>query len=272
MGNMRKQLPDLTLRDPSIVGLPFPSSLLPSTGVIRDLPDEVANAVQALNAQIAAQFVDPLLSASSVEELAGLLQKSFTRFWGTQLSLTGIVMTWLGRDAQRLSNFTWLAFQEAEAIVRERGYRWIGVDGTAVTLAGLSTMKRISLRAASEWFALEVASERSVFQKRDLTNELSEGAVRQWQHFIVAYTMVTWGVLRSLEVVPPRGRQENAVALAFWGRGFAVEAFHLAKEVGLLVPPVTERPVVLGDANEEERLAAAGLDHYASGLAREEKE
>jgi hypothetical protein len=147
-------------------------------------------------------------------------------------------------------------------LIRSRGPKWIGQDATLNALHGLTTIIRIA-RAATILFHKERAAD-------PRTNESDAEA---WANSIIAYAMAFSAVLTALNALESgrtTARLENVAAVAHCSKSFAVQAYHLTKEMGLLkfVPP--SAPVGRSD-DEDLALAEAGLDSYAEALAQDDQ-
>ncbi|HEV2448459.1 MAG TPA: hypothetical protein VGS58_21145 [Candidatus Sulfopaludibacter sp.] len=96
----------------------------------------------------------------------------------------------------------------------------------------------------------------------------------QWADSIIGFVMAFSAVLAALNALVCGRRTpaklENAAALAHWSRSYAVRVYHLSKTLGLLKASPRTAPIGSSD-EEDEILAAAGLDDYVEALVDEDR-
>ncbi len=252
-------------------------TVLPPGGTslaFRTLPATIREVLGALSGQIQVQVFDPLLCAPSRTELARSVETLYPVFAGDHLAMALVVLSVLGSDPLRVSRLTSLGFEEAERLVRDSGSARMGEDVTATMLVGLRTIKRTSL-ATVPWL------------RSRGPDRLEEPVTGEWATQVIAYMMVASAVLFSLASGPAdnrRGRLENLVDLVRWSRGYAVSAYHLARQIGALsaapapgpIPEAPEHarhlrgPDRAASDEEDWLLAESGLDDYRRILASDD--
>ena len=245
------------------VGPPVPAAAALGRELRQSLPPALIEALDKIGDQIAVEILDPLLCASSVEQLARTFERVFPKFRDYYVSTVLIMWGFLQEDAQRFSALTIRSFQESEHLIRARGPHWIGQDASLNALHGLATIIRIA-KVATRLFN----------QGRSSELRVSESHAEPWANSIIAYAMAFSSVLASLTALA-NGRStsaklENVGALAHWSKSYAIQAYHLTKLIGLLktAPPGGQ----IGPSEEEDLvLAEAGLDSYLEALRQDDQ-
>jgi hypothetical protein len=239
------------------IGPPVPAAAGLGKELRRSLPVLLAEALEKIGSQIEVEILDPLLCADSAEQLAKTFERVFPKFRDYYIST--LLITWgvLQEDAQRLSSLTIRSYEESEDFIRSRGPHWIGREASLNALHATATMIRIA-KAAARLFDVE----RSVDPHADGD---------AWANSMVAFGLAFSAVLVSLTALE-NGRTssskfENVSILAHWSRGYAVQAYHFTKRLGLVKPVRPTAPIAPSD-EEDTFLAEAGLDEYAEALAR----
>jgi hypothetical protein len=186
----------------------------------------------------------------------------FPKFRDYYASTILIIWGWLQEDPQRFSALTIRSFQESEHLIRSHGPRWIGQHASLNALHGLATITRVAK-------AVAVLLDKT---PADLRPNDSDGDA--WANALIAYVMAFSAVRVSLAALAedrtPSTKLENVAALANWSKTYAVNAYHLAKAIGLLKTVHPRAPVGCSD-DEDLVLAEAGLDSYAEGLAQDDR-
>src|SRR5229473_255165 len=126
------------------VGPPVPAAAALGRELRQSLPPALIEALDKIGDQIAVEILDPLLCASSVEQLARTFERVFPRFRDYYISTVLIMWGFLQEDSQRFSAITIRSFQESERLIGERGPHWIGQDASLNALHGLATIIRIA--------------------------------------------------------------------------------------------------------------------------------
>lgn len=246
---------------PPAVGLAMPPTHTIGGELRQALPVATVEALDGLVAQTQAQILDPLLYATSVEQLTRTFEQLYPKFWNHSFSLILTLWAAVEEDPQRFFVLTTPGFEESQDILRERGPRLIGQDATLAALFGLHTITRVSQAATK---LLE--------PKPVLAVQLNEDLAKEWQEWIIAYGMAVSGVLFSLiSGKRLRGRRDNIVHLAYWSKTYAVKVYDLTKRLGLLQPMAPPGPLPEASDEEDLLLAEAGLDDYRQLLEEEEE-
>jgi hypothetical protein len=242
--------------------------LVPATAALgselrQSLPPALLEALDKIGSQIEVEILDPLLCATSVEQSARTFERVFSKFRDYYASTLFILFGFLQEDLNRFSALTIRSFQESEHLIRAHGTHWIGQEASLDALQGLATVTRIAKAAAVFFDKGRVADLRP--------NESDAGP---WADSIVAYVMAFSAVLATLTALsngrPTPAKLDNVAALAHWSKGFAVQAYHLTKAIGLL--KATRPAASIGRSDEEDLiLAEAGLDSYAEMLAQDDQ-
>jgi hypothetical protein len=245
------------------VGPPIPATAAFGKELRQSLPPALLEALDSIGDQIELEILDPLLSAGSVEQLAGTFERVFPRFRDYYVSTVLIMLGCLQEDPQRFSALTIRSFQESEHLIRSRGPHWIGQDASLNALHGLATIIRIA-KAAAMLFDKE----------RSADVQPNESDVEPWANSIIAYAMALSSVLAALNALASgrttSAKLDNVAALAHWSKRYAVQAYYLTKAMGLLKTVLPSAPV--GRSEEEDLvLAEAGLDSYAEALAQDDQ-
>lgn len=245
------------------VGPPVPAAAALGRELRQSLPPVLVEALDRIGDQIGVEILDPLLCATSNEQLARTFERVFPKFRDYYLSTVLIMWGFLQEDPQRFSALTIRSFQESEDLVRGRGPRWIGQEAALNALQGLATMIRIA-KVATSLFD----------QKRSAELRADEARAEAWANSIIAYAMAFSSVLASLNALA-NGRRtsaklENVASLAHWSKSYAVRAYHFTKVIGLLKATSPDRSI---SPSEEEDLvlAEAGLDSYAEVLREDDQ-
>lgn len=241
---------------------------VPPTAIGRELrqslPPTLIDALDKISDQIAAEIFDPLLCAATAEQLARTFERVFPRFRDYYVSTLLILWGFLQEDPQRFSALTIRSFEESESLIRSNGPQWIGQDASLNALQGLATITRVA-KAATR-----------LFDPRDSGQLPSDAAAAEsWASSVVGFAMAFSAVLAALTALA-NGRKtsaglENAAALAHWSKRYAVQAYHLTKELGILRPARTVHVGVSPSDTEDVALAESGLDDFARALAEEDR-
>src|SRR5258708_4070730 len=229
------------------MGPPVPATAALGRELRQSLPPALLDALDKIGSQIEVEILNPLLCAASVEESARIFERVFSRFRDYYASTVFILCGFLQEDTQRFTIFTIRSFQESEHLIRAHGAHWIGQEASLNALQGLATVTRIA-RAAS-----------MLFDKGRVADlHPIEADAGPWADSIVAYVMAFSAVLAALTALangrPTPAKLDNVAALAHWSKGFAVQAYHLTKAMGLLK---TTRPAAPIGGSEEEDLVLA---------------
>src|ERR1039457_1581535 len=236
------------------MGPPVPATAALGRELRKSLPPALLEALDKIGSQIEVEILNPLLCAASVEQSARIFERVFSRFRDYYASTVFILCGFLQEDPQRFSALTIRSFEESEHLIRAHGTHWIGQEASLDALQGLATVTRIA-RAAAMLFDKERVA--------DL--HPNESDAEPWANSIVAYVMAFSAVLATLTALASGrttpAKLDNVAALAHWSKGFAVQAYHLTKTVGLLKTMRPSAPI--GRSEEEDLiLAQAGLDSY----------
>jgi hypothetical protein len=245
------------------VGPPVPAAAALGRELRQSLPPALVEALDKIGDQIEVEILDPLLCATSVEQLSRTFEHVFPKFRDYYLSTVLIMWGFLQEDAQRFSALTIRSFQESEHLIRGYGPHWIGQDASLNALHGLTTIIRIA-KVATRLFD----------QGRSVELRANESQAEPWANSIIAYAMAFSSVLASLTALSSgrttSGKLENVATLAHWSRSYAVRAYHFTKVIGLLKTAPPDGPV--GKSEEEDLvLAEAGLDSYAEMLHQDDQ-
>jgi hypothetical protein len=220
-------------------------------------------ALDKIGDQIEVEILDPLLCATSIDELAKTFERVFPKFRDYYVSTVLIMWGSLQEDSQRFSALTIRSFQQSEDLIRTSGPHRIGQDASLNALQGLATIIRIA-KVAPRLFDREKSPELRA----------DESCAEQWANSIIAYAMAFSSVLASLTALAngrtASGRLENVATLAHWSKSYAVRAYHFTKVIGLLKSAPPDRPVGLSE-EEDMILAEAGLDSYAEILRQDDQ-
>ena len=250
-------------RTAATLGPPVPAVAALGTELRQSLPPALVEALDKIGGQIEIEILDPLLRATSVEHLAGTFERVFPTFRDYYISTVLIMWGFLREDSQRFSTLTIRGFEESEQLIRSSGPRWIGRDSSLNALNGLTTLIRVA-KAVTAF----------VNKERSAELQANESSTEPWANSIIAYAMALSSVLAALTALENGRitslRLENVASLAHWSKTYAAQAYHFAKELGLLR---TARPVApIGRSDEEDAiLAEAGLDSYAESLAQDDR-
>lgn len=187
-------------------------------------------------------------------------------FRGLDYYLSTLLILWgfVQEDPQRFSALTMRSFEESESLIRSNGPRWIGQDASLNALQGLATITRVA-KAATRLFD----------PKESAGLPAGASAAEPWASSIVGFAMAFSAVLAALTALT-NGRKtsaklENAAALAHWSKRFAVQVYHLTKELGILrLAPIAHLGVSPSDT-EDAVLAKSGLDDFARMLREEDR-
>jgi hypothetical protein len=214
--------------------------------------------------QIAAEIFDPLLCATTVEQSARTFERVFPRFRDYYASTLLLLWGFVQEDPQRFSALTIRSFEEAEGSIRSNGPRWIGQDASLNALQGLATITRVAKEAT-----------RLFDPKEPGQLPADASAVEPWAGAIVGFAMAFSAVLAALTAFSngrkTSARLENAAALAHWSKRYAVQVYHLTKELGILRPAPIAHVGVSPSDPEDAVLAGSGLDDFAQMLAEEDR-
>lgn len=246
----------------TMVGPPVPATAALGRELRQGLPPALVEALDRIGDQIGAEILDPLLRASTTEQLAKTFEGVFPKFTDYYLSTILVMLGFLQEDPQRFSALTVRSFQESEYLVRGHGTHWIGQDATLSALQGLATIIRIAK-----------ATTGLLDPGRSAALSMDQVPAESWANSIVAYVMACSPVLACLSALAngqtTSARLENVATLAHWSKRYAVRAYHLTKAIGLLKSIPAGRAI---SPSEEEDLALveAGLDSYAEALHEED--
>ncbi len=245
------------------MGPPVPSTAL-GTELRQSLPPTLVGALDRISDQIAVEIFDPLLCAATVEQSARIFERLFPRFRDYYVSTLLILRGFVQEDPQRFSALTIRSFEEAEGLIRSNGLQWIGQDASLNALQGLGTITRVA-KAATRLFDPNEAG-----QLRADTS-----VAEPWASAIVGFAMAFSAVLAALTALT-KGRKtsarlENAAALAHWSKRYAVQVYHLTKELGIIRPTPSAHVGVSPNDPEDAVLAGSGLDDFARMLAEEDR-
>jgi len=245
------------------VGPSVPTTAAFGRELRQSLPPALVEALDRIGDQINTEILDPLLSAASVEQAAGIFERLFPTFRDYYISSVLILWGFLREDTQRFSSLTIRGFQESELLIRETGPRWIGQDASLNALNGIATVIRVANLVA-----------RLVYQGESGALRANESRAEPWADSVIAYAMAFSSVLAALTALgdarTTSHRLENVAALAHWSKTFAAQAYHFTKTLGVIK---TSQPVApIGGSDEADAvLAGAGLSDYVEMLAREDR-
>lgn len=216
------------------------------------MPPALVEALVRIGDQVVVEILDPLLCATSIEQLANTFERVFPKFRDYYVSTVLIMWGALQDDPERFSALTIRSFQESDHLIRSCGARWIGQDASLNALRGIAAITRVA-KAATMLFD----------QERCISFEPIESNAEPWANSIIAYAMAFSSVLASLNALSSgqaiSARLENVAALAHWSTRYAVQAYHLTKSMGLLKTAAPRSPA--GRSEEEDLvLAEAGLE------------
>lgn len=242
---------------PASLGIPIPARSGAGAELRRSLPPHVVEALDAVAAQVQAQVFDPLLYAANQTALGVEFQKLYPVYWRHHLSTALILFTAISDDLSRFAVLATRGLEESQDVVRHNGPRLIGQEAVLHVLFGLDVIKRVVQGVVS-----------SLSEKTPPTSETAKTPGDEWAAQTVAYSMATSTVLFSISRGQELcGRLENVQVLARWSRGYAVNAYHLAKQLGFLKPTPPRGVVQSASDDEDLLLAEAGLEEYRRLLA-----
>ena len=141
----------------------------------------------------------------------------------------------LGHDREHLVQLLLGSFEDARALVRDRGPRTLAADAVAIALHGLHTIARV----ANALRHLKTSG-------RDPSPEITREVIDNW----IAYMMCFGALAYALETGAGKTSPEMAERLAFWSRGYAVAAY------AALDPLLPAAPRLQGDMPRGEALSA----------------
>ena len=216
-----------------------------------------AQALEGTIKQMNTTALEPLLYGAKLDELSATFVRLYHRFAPVYLSALTVLAEAFERDPQRLAALAAHGFAEAHRTLRSRGPERIGQEATTAALIGLDTMARIIRRAIST--------------PADGTIGASEHALNQWAPLALAYQFALAAIMSFLSRDEQlRAGAENARTLALWSKAYAVQVFHLSKQLGLLPAASARRPIPNASDEEDLLLANAGLAEYWKLLDHEE--
>lgn len=245
----------------SAFGLPFAAR--PVTEELRRiLPPSTAEALDAIVKQMRASVFDPLLYATSQEDLRDRFTRLFRTYW----------LQYMSASLQLASAAAHEPSAVAAVIVRELA-EW----------RAPSEMARVLGDDAAVMFnvAVDVASRVTRRSIRTLVARPSPAASHEheleWLNGIVLFSMSIAPVVDALQDSPVRGRRENLVLLTIWARMYAIQLFAVSRRLGW-IPEATPIegaagvPLATGPDDEERDLAEAGLREWAERLTAQEQD
>jgi hypothetical protein len=258
----------ITLAPPQPLGEPIASAFgLPFTSrqVIDDLrrvlPPSTFDALDAITRQMKESVFDPLLYASSQEELRERFGRLFKTYW----------LQYVSASLQLASAAAHEPSPVATAIVRAFG-EWKPPTNAAAVLGNEVAMMLASAidvigRVLRRSIRTLMQSQRAIPQEREL----------EWLNGFVLFSMSVGPVLDSLGDTPVRGRRENLVLLTMWARVYAVQLYAVSRRLGWIpeaAPLVGAEGVPLATATDEEEqiLAEAGIKEWAERLTVQEQD
>lgn len=243
----------------SAFGLPFASRQV-IEDLRRILPPATSEALDAIVRQMQESVFDPLLYASSPEELRERFGRLFRVFW----------LQYLSASFQLASAAAHEPSPVAAAIIRELG-EWrppgeaVHVLGNEVAMVLTSAIDVIG-RVLRRSIRTLMHSQPAVPQERE----------QEWLNGFVLFSMSVWPVIDALRETPVRGRRENLVLLTMWAKVYAVQLYALSKRLGW-IPEATAligaegRALATATDEEEHLLAEAGLKGWAERLSVQEQ-
>lgn len=213
-----------------------------------------SNVIAGLRDQMDREAVLPLLLARLPEDVArtfALVYPRFEIYYGSAtlaLAAEPKVRDQLGRLAR-------LGFYGVMQTLRERAPQRIGGEATRALLLGVHDVSRFLGAAAHA-----VATGEPVRPSRLVADLLS----RLTSAYMLTLLAVTRAIDGSLDI-SPAPPVENLRLLAAWSRAYALQAYTVAREAGVLRS--APKPPGEWPAKEDVDLAERGLDDYRGVIA-----
>jgi hypothetical protein len=243
------------------MGPPVPATIALSKEFRQSLPPSLVEALDRIGDQIQVEILDPLLCADA-KQLAGTFERVFPKFRDYYLSTVLIMWGFLEEDSQRFSALAIRSFQEPEVLIRSHAARWIGREAALGALQGLTTMIRVAKAGLI------------LFDRNTAPAQTDQPRASAWSNSVIACVLALSPVLAALtDLTNERttsARLGNVAALAHWSRSYAIQAYHLTKELGVLRTARPDMPIGRSD-EEDSALAEAGLETYAEVLHQDDQ-
>jgi hypothetical protein len=200
----------------------------------RALP-EVRDVLKGLRGLVETKIYSRLLGAKDEEQQRLAVVAIYRPFRDYYCAMAFAAAANLGHDRERLAQLLLGSFEEARALLRERGPRTIAADAVAIALHGLHTIGRVATALRD----LKVCG-------RDPSPEIIREVIDNW----IAYMMCFGALAYALDTGAGKASPEMAERLAFWSRGYAVAAY------AALDPLLPAVPRPEGDVPRPEVLSA----------------
>ncbi|MFN7924560.1 MAG: hypothetical protein U0Q16_30945 [Bryobacteraceae bacterium] len=219
----------------------------------RAMPPDLLEAIVKISKQLDFEVIDPILSAPTPAESGEMFHRLLPRFFHYYMSMFELVLAH-GLDTARLADLTQASYKTSEALVSEIGPGWLGEEAALSAVFGLSTMAHVS--------------------KVALTRALPAGdpeTANRWVSMIFSYILVSTCLLSAIHELSKgnqtKARPEIGVELAKASEAFALEAYRLSKQLGLL-EPVAIAGEIAPSEEEDIALVNAGLAEWVAGIDR----
>ena len=243
-----------------VFGLAFASRGM-SAELRRVLPATTAEALDAIIRQMQVTVFEPLVYASTPDELR-------ERFVG---SFPSYSMQYLSASLQLAIAVAQQPNTVATAITR--GLREWQAPPAATSVLG----KEVAMMLTS---AVDVTARVVQRSLRTLMQGPRPGGQAQesrWLNGFMLFTMAVTPVLDALRETPVTARRENLVLLTMWARIYAAQLYAQSRLLGW-IPAATEiigaerSPLATATEDEERLLAEAGLTAWAEDLRAQEQD
>lgn len=245
-----------TERVPTSVGLPLAPGTSADQELRRTVPATITSALDSIWQQTQAEVLEPLLYTPDGDELVKTFQSVYPTYWRHHVSASLLILGGVGGDLRRLFVVTTRALEFTDLVLQDRAAAWIGEDAANASLLALRTIRR-----AARGMAIGLGT------RLPAPGEQRDDA---WRTNFVAYAMVTSAILYAIADGRHRGRMENARTLAYWSRGYAMQAYHSAKVLGLIRPAPATGAFVGGHDEQGVLLAEMGVNDYREMLDTED--
>jgi hypothetical protein len=241
-------------------GLPFTSGHV--TGDLRRLlPPATVDALDAIGKQIQATVFDPLLYASSPEELRERFVQLFRTYCLQYASASLQLTSAAANEPNALA--TALMRELADWEAPSQAIPILGSDAATILTTAVDIMNRVLRRSL-----------RTLIQTPGAVPQAVE---LQWFNGFVLFSMSVGPVLDALTRAPFKGRRENLVLLTMWARVYALQLYAFSRRLGWIpeaTPVVGAENVGLATGTEEEErlLTEAGFEAWAQDLVNREED
>ncbi len=212
------------------------------------MPGPAMKSIEAIAEQIESEVLAQLLRVPTLEGLSKVFTSILPRFSSLQHSIWHIMWSHIS-DVSELSQISMLGLSELKEEIEKSGPEALGKEASNDLITGMAAVS-IIYRATEKRPEIEI----------------DDSALAELQGWFIAYVLTVLSVLHYLQ--EGESRRQNAKVLAQWSRYYAVGAYRVAKESGMLQVPSVTGDIPEPD-DEDMMFSEASVKDMARYLAKE---